>query len=198
MKCKYGCDKEAMFQLKNGAWCCEEKLNKCESIKLKNSEGLKRAYSLGKKKIGNFTDSDRAKSREKHLDNLKSKPFEEWGYKLRRDTVLKEQSYKCLHCEINNWQGKVINLEIDHIDGDHRNNKRENLRGLCPNCHSQTETFRGKNINNGKEKISEEQIVNLLTKGISVRQILLQNGLAAKGGNYERVKRIKEKYASVL
>lgn len=54
--------------------------------------------------------------------------------------------YKCVNCGCNgNWQGGVISLEIDHIDGDNSNNELSNLRYLCPNCHALTETYRGKN-----------------------------------------------------
>lgn len=44
------------------------------------------------------------------------------------------------------WNGRPLVLQIDHIDGDFLNNCKENLRFLCPNCHSQTETFGSKNI----------------------------------------------------
>lgn len=43
MKCEYGCNKEAKFQLKNGRYCCEEKYNKCSFIRKRNSEGVKKA-----------------------------------------------------------------------------------------------------------------------------------------------------------
>lgn len=39
------------------------------------------------------------------------------------------------------WNGKPLTLQVDHIDGDNRNNERSNLRWLCPNCHSQTPTW---------------------------------------------------------
>ncbi len=42
------------------------------------------------------------------------------------------------------WQGRPLSLEVDHIDGDWRNNQPENLRLLCPNCHSTTDTYRGR------------------------------------------------------
>ncbi|MFB7589570.1 HNH endonuclease signature motif containing protein [Streptomyces sp. NPDC056169] len=42
------------------------------------------------------------------------------------------------------WRGRPLPLEIDHLDGDWRNNRIENLRFLCPNCHSTTDTYRGR------------------------------------------------------
>ncbi len=44
------------------------------------------------------------------------------------------------------WMGQPLTLQLDHIDGDSTNNIIENLRLLCPNCHSQTSTFGGRNI----------------------------------------------------
>ena len=55
--------------------------------------------------------------------------------------------YKCAICGINEWLGKKLILQLDHINGDNRDNRLENLRFLCPNCHSQTETFCRKNKN---------------------------------------------------
>jgi Zn finger protein HypA/HybF involved in hydrogenase expression len=53
---------------------------------------------------------------------------------------------RCGDCGIHDtWNGKPIVLQIDHIDGDFTNNKIENLRILCPNCHSQTHNFSGRN-----------------------------------------------------
>jgi hypothetical protein len=53
----------------------------------------------------------------------------------------------CESCGISSWQGKPISLELDHIDGVRMNNSLDNLRILCPNCHSQTPTFRAHNKN---------------------------------------------------
>lgn len=43
------------------------------------------------------------------------------------------------------WNNKPIVLELDHIDGNSKNHKLENLQLLCPNCHSQTDTYKGRN-----------------------------------------------------
>lgn len=52
---------------------------------------------------------------------------------------------KCYICNLTDWQNKPLSLQIDHINGDNTDNRLENLRILCPNCHSQTDTYSGKN-----------------------------------------------------
>ena len=47
---------------------------------------------------------------------------------------------------ISEWLVKSIPLELDHINGDSTDNRIENLRVVCPNCHAQTETYRGKKL----------------------------------------------------
>lgn len=51
---------------------------------------------------------------------------------------------KCSVCGITDWLGEKLSVELDHIDGNRNNNYMTNLRLLCPNCHSQTPTFRSK------------------------------------------------------
>ena len=67
-----------------------------------------------------------------------------------RRYLTETQGYKCSCCQISEWNGKSIVLEIDHIDGNSENNKPENLRFICPNCHSQTETYKARNIGKGR------------------------------------------------
>jgi hypothetical protein len=49
--------------------------------------------------------------------------------------------YECEECGIENWNDKPISLHLDHKNGDNLDNRLENLRILCPNCHSQTSTY---------------------------------------------------------
>jgi 5-methylcytosine-specific restriction endonuclease McrA len=72
-----------------------------------------------------------------------------------RDTIRKMLTetigYSCDSCGIDNWQGQKLTLQVDHIDGDASNNKPNNLRLICPNCHSQTKTFGARNKGNGRK-----------------------------------------------
>lgn len=51
------------------------------------------------------------------------------------------KSLRCERCGITDWLGDRLPFELDHIDGDRTNNRLENLRMLCPNCHAQTESW---------------------------------------------------------
>jgi len=103
--------------------------------------------------------------------------------------------YKCKICGISEWNDKFIILELDHINGDNRDNRIENLRFLCPNCHSQTDTWRGR----GKSRypsqyMPDNTLVESLENNKNIRQSLISLGLVPKGGNYLRCKKlIKDK-----
>ncbi|MBQ0888131.1 HNH endonuclease [Streptomyces sp. RM72] len=62
--------------------------------------------------------------------------------KAMRELGMKERCALCGNEAV--WLGEPLPLEVDHIDGDWRNNRIENLRMLCPNCHSATDTYRGR------------------------------------------------------
>lgn len=64
-----------------------------------------------------------------------------------RDWVIREKllPYECHNCKLTEWQNKPLVLDLDHINGINNDHRLENLRFLCPNCHSQTPTHRGHN-----------------------------------------------------
>lgn len=61
--------------------------------------------------------------------------------RLLREGIKKN---KCEICTIEEWNNLPLTMQLDHIDGNSHNHKLENLRMICPNCHSQTETYCGK------------------------------------------------------
>jgi hypothetical protein len=75
--------------------------------------------------------------------------------KLVKRIILELYGNICQHCGISEWNGKDIVLDLEHIDGDSTNNSFMNLTLLCPNCHSQTSTYKGKNVGNGRHNRRE-------------------------------------------
>jgi 5-methylcytosine-specific restriction endonuclease McrA len=74
------------------------------------------------------------------------KPTRTGGTTLKRALDTLGVSRACAECGLDGeWNGKPLVTQIDHINGDHRDDRPENLRYLCPNCHSQTDTFTGRN-----------------------------------------------------
>jgi 5-methylcytosine-specific restriction endonuclease McrA len=70
--------------------------------------------------------------------------------KTTRKFLIERDGYKCSNCGISEWNNSKIVLEIEHSDGNSTNNDSTNLKFLCPNCHSQTPTFKGANKGNGR------------------------------------------------
>ncbi len=79
--------------------------------------------------------------------------------------------YKCAVCGIVEWQGKKLSLELDHINGVNNDNRLENLRFLCPNCHSQTITYGSKNKNktNIEYEITEELKNSVISEYVELK-----------------------------
>jgi len=197
-ECAYGCGQYGFYKMNNHKWCCSPHYNSCIAMKQRNTEGLKRAYKEGRKK-NHFTDEHRAITIKNRKDTVIKDLFTEANAKYRSNHYLKKivrdfnlLPWKCSCCSIENWQNKDITLELDHIDGSSYNCKLENLRLLCPNCHSQTDTFRGKGINTGKKKVSDEELRESIRTSKNIRQALINVGLSPRGGNYTRALKIKQ------
>lgn len=120
---------------------------------------------------------------ERRAEYLRATPFEQLGETHKREVVLAEQGGVCAECHICDWRDRPITLELDHIDGNRDNWDRDNLIFLCPNCHSQTATWRGRRLKGETQHIHD-------VKGMSLRQILKKSGLTPKGRNYQTIKKV--------
>lgn len=74
--------------------------------------------------------------------------------------LFEKYNYQCSECgwnKVNPYTNKIP-LEIEHIDGNYLNNREENLKVLCPNCHSLTSTYKGANMNSGRKARSKYKL----------------------------------------
>lgn len=86
------------------------------------------------------------------IDKILNGEHPEYQTNKLRKRLIKEgiKEDKCESCGVSEWQGQKLNLELDHIDGNKYNHVLSNLRIICPNCHSLTSTFRGRNTKKTK------------------------------------------------
>lgn len=196
MLCFYQCGKEGTFTLKNGNACCSKTVSGCQTIKDKNSEASKLAHKEGRKTAAHFDGKRGSNLGKKFTSNEVmfsvngTSPTGTLKARILQDKLL---TYQCAVCNLENmWNGNPIVLELDHINGVSNDNRLENLRFLCPNCHSQTKTFRGRG-NTGKLKVTDEEFMAAYAECKNIRQTLIRVGLVPKGGNYTRVSKLLER-----
>jgi hypothetical protein len=70
--------------------------------------------------------------------------------RLLKNYLLDTRGHRCEVCGITEWMGRAAPLELDHRDGNPLNNQLDNVRLICPNCHAQTATYKGKNMGSGR------------------------------------------------
>ena len=130
-----------------------------EILRKQNKSVSGAAYKILKRKLDEYKIS----YHQLNYTPLEIRDKKELSDILQKDSLYKssklkirliEEGFKKDICEIcglsNIWNNKPITLQLDHIDGIHSNNELINLRIICPNCHSQTETYSGKNNNKPK------------------------------------------------
>lgn len=192
MKClNEKCENQHSGSYGSGRYCsrsCSNKRQLTQETKDKISLSLKKERKVRTPELIKQI-KDKVKSR---WDNkILLRPFETLTFERLKRRIALEQEHSCNKCKLKKWLDERITLELEHIDGDNKNNKRENLECLCPNCHSQTKTWRGRNKKNNKNLVSDETLcLSLVKSNYNIRQALLENELSPKGGNYKRCHRL--------
>jgi Zn finger protein HypA/HybF involved in hydrogenase expression len=80
--------------------------------------------------------------------------------RLFREGIL---TRRCSHCGLESWCNAPLALHLDHVNGDSEDNRVENLRVLCPNCHSQTATYCGRNKGRRKRSKSPQRCADVVS-----------------------------------
>jgi hypothetical protein len=70
--------------------------------------------------------------------------------KTMKRYLIETNGYFCEECGIDSYNNKPIVLELEHKNGNSSDNSLDNVCLLCPNCHSQTDTYKAKNVGNGR------------------------------------------------
>lgn len=159
-----------------------------------------KAHCLGLNSTKQFEKSRKlqaGKLRNSENDVLVENSSFDTAYAKKMVLSLGYKTWNCESCGIADWLGQKIVLELDHINGNSRDHRLENLRLLCPNCHSQTNTWRGRNKNSGKKKVTDEELLKALNSTENIREALISVGLAPKGGNYSRCEKLLSLNADV-
>jgi hypothetical protein len=196
MKCDYGCGNKANYKMTSGKWCCKPHYNSCPASKKKNSDAIKLAIKENRvspysERYKNYPDESK-KRMNWNKGKFTNTVFEYAGGGNHRGALIKERGHKCEMCNNTKWNGRPITLELEHIDGNKLNNVIDNLKLLCPNCHSQTPTWRRRKVSGKSKKHTDTQIIEAIKTSHSMTSTLEKLNLA--WGSYTTILKVMKKY----
>ena len=197
--CSHGCGKVAKYISRHSKkYCCESFTSKCEAIRNKSSLSLKHCYKNGSRKYTSGSENYKnlpfeTKERMAWSKGKQLKSFDEVNIFTKKEILIKERGYCCESCKLSSWLDKPITIELDHIDGNNKNNSKDNLRLLCPNCHSQTPTWRRAKVTGKKiQKYSDDVIIETIKNSKNLNEVLTK--LDLRYGSVSTIVKIMVKY----
>lgn len=143
---------EVLFKLgytvKGNSWGYSQVKRRMDDLNLDYSIFKGKSAVIKTNKLNNVRKEDILKENCKHQRTVLRR------YIIKNNLI----PYRCAICGCTEWQGKTLSLELDHINGINNDNRLENLRFLCPNCHSQTSTYGSRNqqINSSEYDIPDD------------------------------------------
>ena len=143
---------EVLFKLgytvKGNSWGYSQVKRRMDDLNLDHSIFKGKSAIIKTTKLNNIKKEDILKENCKHQRTVLRR------YVIKNNLI----PYKCAICGCTEWQGKTLSLELDHINGINNDNRLENLRFLCPNCHSQTSTYGSRNqqVNSSEYDIPDD------------------------------------------
>ena len=132
-----------------------------------------------------------------NLERLKTKKIFKGPDLLRLLLYGFKRERKCEVCGNTEWNNDLIPLQVHHIDGNHYNNNIDNLQIICPNCHAQTDSYCGRNIDK-KKNITDEELVEAIQKSSSISEVFRNTRFCDTTNHRERIKDVIEKYGVTL
>lgn len=189
--CSYGCGHVAKFKNGSGNLMCCDRHNRCPANRKKNSIGNKNSGKDYQLTYQQLPDDIKLK-----MNHRKDKRFADFSYEGKgrhKQALLLERGHRCECCKHTDWLGKPITLELEHTDGDRKNNTKENLKLLCPNCHSQTPTWKGRNRKEWSTKrYSDEDMIEAIKSSENLNQVIMK--LDLRYGSSKTIFDIMSKY----
>jgi hypothetical protein len=174
--------------------CSNSRIFSEESKKKKSLKSIEAFKRMTEEDLKIRSENITKTARETKGLKLRENNFDILSLNLKRERLLLEQNGRCDLCQTEQiWNNKPLKFQLDHINGDRRNETRINLRMICPNCHTQTETYGGKN----GRKITNQQIADVIHIGNN-NQICLYLGLNPSAYSYKRIEKIRLNIAPIV
>ena len=189
---------EVLFKLgytvKGNSWGYSQVKRRMDDLNLDYSIFKGKSAVIKTNKLNNVKKEDILKENCKHQRTVLRR------YVIKNNLI----PYKCAICGCTEWQGKTLSLELDHINGVNNDNRLENLRFLCPNCHSQTSTYGSRNqqLNSSEydipddlrkmveEKYDETKSVKMVSSILGIRRCVVTKIVNESGQKHSNQKYI--------
>lgn len=189
---------EVLFKLgytvKGNSWGYSQVKRRMDDLNLDYSIFKGKSAVIKTNKLNNVKKEDILKENCKHQRTVLRR------YVIKNNLI----PYKCAICGCTEWQGKTLSLELDHINGVNNDNRLENLRFLCPNCHSQTSTYGSRNqqLNSSEydipddlrkmveEKYDEAKSVKMVSSILGIRRCVVTKIVNESGQKHSNQKYI--------